>query len=133
MRTVGCLGDIAFEVSTKTLMTLNNFVWSGSVRFSEHQRVGTNALTEFAGIDADHISFDIILSAYLGVNPLQEMIKIWEHERNGDTLPLVVGNKAYGKYRWCITDHQIKSQSFDGDGDITSATVSISLLEYLRS
>lgn len=130
---IGCLGDIVFEVSSETVETIDNVVWSGSVRYPAHQRHGTNALTEFAGIDPDQFSFDIILSAYLGINPIAEVVKIWNYERNGQAVPLVIGNKAYGKYRWSIVDHKMKMQTFDNEGDVTSAVVSVSLQEYLRS
>jgi len=130
---IGCLGDIVFEVSSETVETIDNVVWSGSVRYGVHQRHGTNALTEFSGIDPDQFSFDIILSAYLGTNPIAEVVKIWNYERNGQAVPLVIGNKAYGKYRWSIVDHKMKMQTFDNEGDVTSAVVSVSLQEYLRS
>lgn len=129
---VGCLGDIVFEVSSKTVKTLDNMTWSGSVRYATHQRHGTHALTEFTGIDPDKITFDIKLSAYLGVDPLAEVVKIWNYERDHITLPLVIGDKGYGKYRWTIQNHKEKMEAFDGHGNVTSATVSLSLLEYLR-
>lgn len=106
--------------------------WSGSARYSVHQRHLTNALTEFTGIDPDKMTFDIILSAYLGVDPMAEVVKVWKYERTGQAVPLVLGDKAYGKYRWNIVDHNMKMQTFDGDGNVTSATVSVSLQEYLR-
>ena len=133
MGAIGCLGDIVFEVSSKTLKTINNVAWSGNARWSTHQRHGTNALTEFTGVDPDQFSFEIILSAYLGIDPIAEVVKIWNYERSGQAVPLVIGSKAYGKYRWVITDHKMGMQTFDGDGDVTSATVTVSLLEYLKS
>ncbi len=130
---VGCLGNIVFEVSSDTVETVNNMTWSGSVRYGTHQRHLTDALTEFTGIDPDKITFDIYLSAYLGVNPMEEVIKIWNYERDGTPVTFVLGTKIYGKYRWTITDHKMKAQTFDGDGDVTTATVSVSLQEYIRS
>lgn len=130
---VGCLGDIVFTVSSEVVETLNNMRWSGSARYAVHDRHGTNALTEFTGIDPDKFSFDIELSGYLGINPMAEMVKIWNYERSGEAVPLVIGTKAYGKYRWNVVSHTIQSKSFDGEGDLASATVNISLQEYLRN
>lgn len=130
---VGCLGDVIFTVSSEQVKTLDNMRWSGSARYPAHQRHGTNALTEFTGIDPDQMSFNITLSGYLGVNPMTELVKIWNYERSGQAVPLVIGTKAYGKYRWNVISHTIQGQSFDGDGDLVTATVSISLQEYLRS
>ena len=129
---VGALGDIVFKVSDETIETISKFKWGGSAKYATHQRHGTNALTEFVGIDPDKISFNIILSAYLGVNPQTELNKIWNAERNGTPLPLVLGEKGYGKYRWNIVNHSVSGQYFDSAGNLTQAEVSLSLQEYLR-
>ncbi|MDD2296579.1 MAG: phage tail protein [Sphaerochaetaceae bacterium] len=133
MAQVGCLGDIVFQVSANTIKTIDKLQWSGSVRYSEHKRHLTNTLTEFTGIDPDIISFEIILSVYLGVDPMKELSKIWEYERNGKAVSLVIGEKAYGKYRWTIQQHKIKFETYDKSGNLTGATVSVDLLEYLKS
>lgn len=130
---IGCLGDIAFEVSSSVVKTVSNAKWSGSVNYSTHKRHGTNALTEFVSINPDKFTFDMVLSAYLGVNPQESISKIFQYEREGKTLPLVIGDKAYGKYRWTILSHSVKLENYDGSGNVTSATVSMTLQEYLRS
>ncbi|NCE66056.1 hypothetical protein D1159_16085 [Pseudoflavonifractor sp. 524-17] len=132
MGKIGCLGDIVFQVSDQVVETLDNMVWSGSARYSVHQRHLTHALTEFTGVDPDKITFDITLSAYLGVDPIGEAVKIWSCERNGLPVPLTIGEKAYGKYRWNITKHEMKMKYFDREGNVTHAVVSVSLQEYLR-
>jgi len=129
---VGCLGDIVFSVSSEVVKTLDKFKWSGGANYSVHKRQGYHALTEFTGMDADKISFEIFLSSYLGVDVQSEITKIWTYERNGTAIPLVIGDKGYGKYRWVIQKHSTKAETFDGRGNITEATVSIDLLEYIR-
>jgi hypothetical protein len=132
MGQVGCLGDIVFIVSSEQVETISNAQWSGSARYAEHQRHLYHALTEFTGINADTMSFDMHISAYLGVKVMDELVKIWTYERKGTTLPLVLGEKPYGKYRWVIKSHKIKMRYFDGKGNLTDATVSMNLLEYLN-
>jgi len=127
---IGCLGDIAFQVSADTVRTISDMTWSGSANYSTHSRHLTDALVEFTGLAPDAISFDVTLSAYWGVSPMADIVKIWDYERSGRALPLVLGSKAYGKYRWVINSHKIKMQTFDGHGNLTSATVSLSLTEY---
>lgn len=129
---IGTLGEVVFSVSDQAVETIQNFVWSGSARYSTHQRHLSDALTEFTGLDPDGITFDIYLSAYLGVNPMSEVIKIWSYERSGAAVPLTIGTHAYGKYRWSILSHKVKAQDFDTAGDMTSATLSLTLQEYLR-
>lgn len=131
MAQVGMLGDLLFEVSDDTIHTLDNMTWNGAARYAVHERHLTHARTEFAGLDPDAIEFDITLSAYLGVNPQTSLNLIWKYEREGTTLPLVLGRKAYGKYRWTIEKHTTKLQYYDRDGDLTHCVVTVSLLEYL--
>ena len=112
MGMVGCLGDIVFTVSDRTIETINNVTWSGSARYATHQRHGTHALTEFTGLDPDKMTFDIVLSAYLGVDPIAEVVKLWNYERGGIAVPLVIGNKGYGKYRWSVLNHKMKMKTY---------------------
>ena len=129
---VGCLGDIPFEASSEAVRTIKNAIWSGSARYSTHSRHLNNALTEFTGLDPDAFSFDMQLSAFLGVNPNKAINKLWEYERTGKAVSLVLGTKAYGKYRWSVLNHKPKLEQYDGDGDLASCTVTVKLQEYLR-
>lgn len=131
MAIVGCLGDVIFTVSRSVVRTLDNMTWSGSARYATHERHLTNALTEFTGLDPDKITFDILLSAELGVDPIAEVVKLWNIERSGRAVPLTVGTKGYGKYRWNIVKHNMKMKTFYANGDVHTATVSVSLQEYL--
>jgi hypothetical protein len=130
---VGLLGDIIFEVSDNKVQTISNAQWSGSANWQTHQRHLTNALTEFTGINPDKFSCDIVLSNYLGVQDVQTAIaKLWTYERNGTPVPLTIGKKGYGKYRWSVLSHSIKLEQYDRDGNVTSCTVTVQLQEYLK-
>ena len=131
MAIIGCLGDVIFTVSRSVVRTLDNMTWSGSARYATHERHLTHALTEYTGLDPDKITFDILLSAELGVDPIAEVVKLWNIERSGRAVPLTVGTKGYGKYRWNILKHEMKMKTFYGNGDVHTATVSVSLQEYL--
>lgn len=133
MAVVGCLGDIVFQVSDEAMETINNVEWSGSARYAVHQRHNMNALTEFTGLDPDKITFDMFLSYTLKVNVMDELVKIWTYERAGTALPLVIGDKPYGKCRWNIVNHKIKFEHHDRWGNVYAATVSVELQEYLRN
>ena len=133
MASVGCLGDIPFTVSSSTVQTINNATWSGSAKYATHQRHAGDALTEFVGNNPEKFIFNMILSAYLGVNPMRLIEKIAAYMREGRTLPLVIGDKSIGRYRWTIMSYNVKFQTTDGSGNLLSATVNVSLQEYLRS
>lgn len=132
MAYIGCLGDIPFSVSTKTARTFTGMQWSGSARYTEHKRHADNALVEFTGLDADTISFDMVLSVVLGTNPVTELNRIWKYEREGTPLYLTLGEKGYGKHKWVIKSHKTDMERFDRNGNLIGAKVSISLLEYQK-
>lgn len=129
---IGCLGDIAFTVSSSVVRTLDNFQWSGSARYAAHQRHLGRGLLEFTGMDPDKISFDMTLSVQLGASPVREISKIAKYESKGRTLPLTIGSKAYGTYRWVITGHSVKAKTFDRRGNLSVVVVSVNLQEYAR-
>ena len=132
MSQVGCLGDIIFSVSSDFVETFNNAQWNGAARYSTHYRHLYHAMTEFTGLEADTFPLEMYLSSELGVNVMEELVKIWVYERAGEALPLAIGEKMYGKYRWVIRNHRIRLRTFDRDGNLTSASVTVNLLEYLN-
>ena len=138
MAVIGYLGEAAntgviFEVSDETVETVRNMVWSGSARYAVHQRHMNHALTEFTGLDPDKISFDITLAADLGVEPMEELVKLWTFKRQGTALQLLLGEHGYGKYRWNLTSLKTKVEHTDVHGDVFWCTVSVSLLECLSA
>lgn len=137
MAIVGYLGTdanngIQFNVSREVVRTPDNMTWSGSARYSTHERHVTDALTEFTGLEPDSFTFDMLLTAELGVNPMDELAKIWKFERDGEAVGLVIGGHAYGKYRWTIKKHSIKMEHTDAAGDLYAVEVSVELLAYLK-
>jgi hypothetical protein len=128
---VGCLGDIIFEVSDSVVKTLFDVVWSGSVTIQTHKIHLDNALQEFVSIDPDGFTFSVKLAYYLGVKPMDDIIKIFDYERSATALPLTLGTKSYGKAYWLIKNHKVKAETYDKDGDIASAIVSLTLTEYI--
>lgn len=129
---IGCLGEIAFEVSDSTIKTLRDVSWSGSASISTHQRHLGKGLAEFVGADPDSIDFKIRVSKYLGADPLADIAKIGQYEKNGTAVPLTIGTKTYGEYRWLIKKHKITLEYFDAKGDLTSADISLTLTEYAK-
>lgn len=130
MAIVGCLGSIVFTVSRSTVRTLNKLVWSGSARYAVHQRHLSNALTEFTGVDPEKITFEMMLTSELGVDPMSEAENIDFLMSIGAAMPLVIGSRFYGKGRWTITGFSMKEQAFFPGGNVSAATVSVSLQEY---
>ena len=129
---VGALGSVPFEVSDYTVRTINNMQHSFSVSTTTHKPHLRNGLVEATGNDPDKLQFDIKLSTFLGVDPATELRNLEAYERRYATLPLVIGNRPIGRFRWLIQSMTVKSQRFDGRGHLIGCDVSLKLIEYLR-
>ena len=126
------MGQLVFQVSQEVLETIDGLEWSGSARYAVHQRHNQNALTEFTGLDPDKITFSMFLSQALGVDVMGELVKLWNYERKGESVYLVLGEKCYGKCKWNLVSHKIQAKNYDKYGNLESAEVSVELQEYLR-
>ena len=129
---IGCLGDIAFEVSNSVIKTVKDVQWSGSVTIQSHARHLNNALQEFVGIEPDGITFSMTLSSYLGADVNENINKLFDYERSGKAVKFVLGTKTYGKYRWLIKKHKVTMEHFDRQGNLASADVNVTLVEYTK-
>ena len=128
---VGCLGDIVFSVSQRTIKTLRDVAWQGSASIQSHKRHLNVDLPEFVGSDLDSITFSIRLSKFLGVsNPMSDIARLLTYERSGTALPLTIGEKGYGRYRWLISKHKVSLEQYDKIGNVVTADVSLTLTEY---
>lgn len=127
---VGSLGEIVFETSSRYILTFDKFAQTVSARYATHERHGTTALTEFTGLDPDGITFDIIMSAYLGVNPAAQLEVLRGYVRNGTAVPLVLGTTVYGEYRWVVASYKTDPKYFSQSLGWSSITVSVTLKEY---
>jgi phage protein U len=131
MAVIGTLGtDIVFSVSRRQVKTFDGLVWESSVKYAEHDRHLKDTLLEYTGLDADTITFSVLFSVFLGVDPLQELIKLLNAERQGRVMRLVIGPKAYGTNKWVITKTSKNLQRFDNKGNLLAAKVDITLKAY---
>jgi hypothetical protein len=133
MAIVGCLGDIAFFASSELTRTISNMKLSGSAKYSTHQVHGGKALPELTGQDADKLTFDVVLSIYLGVSPKDSIKRIREAKENGEALPFVLGNTVYGDYRWVITSYSVNPEHYSRLGGLNHVKLSLTLQEYPKS
>jgi phage protein U len=127
---VGALGDVVFEVSAKVVKTFDDFEWSSSAKYETHERHLDEDLPEFTGTKNDEISFSIFLSKHLGVDPQAEYTKLLQAERSGKVMPLVIGEKSYGKNKWVVQKSKRKVTEWGQNGKPFVIQVTISLMHY---
>ncbi len=130
MAKIGSFGDLVFSVSDRTVKTFDGMSWDFSADYATHDRHIKADLLEYMGPGIEGISFSMVLSAFLGVNPLKEIKKLREMVKEGHAERLVIGGKVYGSYKWVMQKGTVDFQRFDNTGNLLAAKVKVTLKEY---
>lgn len=130
MAKIGSFGDLVFSVSDRTVKTFDGMSWDFSADYATHDRHIKADLLEYMGPGIEGISFSMVLSAFLGVNPLKEIKKLREMVKEGHAERLVIGGKVYGSYKWVMQKGTVDFQRFDNTGNLLTAKVKVTLKEY---
>ena len=130
MALIGSWGDFTFEVSRESVKTFTGLKWDSSVKYATHDRHLKEPLLEFTGKDVESMSFSMLFTIFLGVNPIKEIAKLLQAMRRGEVHRLVIGPKAYGTSKWVITKVSSSLDKYDSKGNLLSSTVSVTMKSY---
>lgn len=125
---VGSYGDVAFEVSQDTVRTVKGLKWSRGAAYSQHKVHGMTAVPEFTGYDSATITFEVQLSAFLGLNPLKELARLDEMRTSKKAYALAFGEDLYGTL-WMLQRMDVTTEYTYKDGTLASCKVALTLLE----
>ena len=125
---VGSIGGVAFNVDSKNASILRDYQRSVSANYAVHNLIGQTGVMEFTGVNPTEVSFVLKLSAFLGINPGQQLQKIEEMAKNGQKVTLTIGTSVIGE-KWAILSVASKAEFYDREGDVTSYEVTVSLKE----
>lgn len=128
-KNIGALGEITFECSREVFRTIKDYQRNSKARYAEHKLVMKNPALEYLGADVQEISFKMIFSASLGVNPAEESARLRKMCTEGQASPLVLGSELVGEL-WIVESVQESAQAFDGSGNIILSEVNVHLKEY---
>ncbi len=130
MAKIGSFGNLVFSVSENTVKTFDGMNWDFSADYATHDRHIKADLLEYMGPGIETISFSMVLSVFLGVNPLKEIKKLRKMVREGYAERLVIGGKVYGSYKWVMQKGTVDFQRFDNKGNLWAAKIKVTLKEY---
>ena len=128
---IGTFGPLTFETSEKRIRTFDAFKRKTGAKFEEHAIIGLKPKLEFTAPGLDDISFQVVFSAYLGLNPTKEIDSLREIVQKGEYHPLIIGGKTLGKF--VIESVSEAWNHVDNKGNLLDAAVDISLKEYIES
>ena len=129
---VGALGNIPFYVTMDESALLSGLSWSSGARYSEHARHGETDMLEYTGNNPDQITFDIKLSAFLGINPSRMLESLRTLHKDHKAVKFALGTLPIPGY-WVLSDMSVNLEHFHKDGTLLSADVQVTLKEYIEA
>ena len=130
MARIGSFGDLVFSVSDKTVRTFDSMSWDFSADYATHDRHIKADLLEYIGPSIETISFSMVFSVFLGVNPLKEIRRLHNMVQSGYAQRLIIGGNVYGTYKWVMQKGTVDLRRFDRQGELWAATAKVTLKEY---
>lgn len=130
MAVIGTWGDTVFSVSRGQVRNFQNMKRKFGARYTDHDRHLRKPLPEYKGPDLESVSFDMIVSAFLGVNPQRAIDDLKRKVEDGRIDRLIIGGVQYGSYKWICTSASVALERIDNRGNVLAAKISITLKEY---
>lgn len=125
---IGIFGSVVFETSSEKVRTFSDFKRSGEAEYGEHSRIGRKGILEFLGPGLDQITFSMLFTVSLGVNPREEIDKLRDLLNGGETETLILGGKPLGDF--VVTSLSETWKRMDNAGRLLAAETSVTLKEY---
>ena len=131
MAQIGGFGEVVFSTSDQRILNFDNMKQSVSGQWSKHKLIGRKPKGEFNGADLRKVTFSMLLDVNLGVRP-RKMLELLENMvENGFVDYLVIGNRAIGNNRFCITGISETWDTVYNGGELAQATVNVTMEEYV--
>lgn len=134
MGQIGHFGKIKFHVNVKRgkpdILSFSDFNWKSSVNVEEHKRQGKKPFLEVTDRNADEITMQIYLSAYLGQSPMAKWKILRNYCLESKPKGLFLGGKRLGSYKFLIVDVSNTPTEFYKNGKMVAAKVSVTFKEY---
>lgn len=129
---IGSFGGVAFEVSSKKVLTPSEIKRSEQTRWQVHETIGTKPLPEFIGRGQETVSFHLVLKTSLGVSPISAFQKLRTLQDEGKTSSFMLGKRMISGHPFYIEDIQETYRHIDNSGNIHTIEADLTLKEYVE-
>jgi phage protein U len=128
---IGSLGDVVFEVSSESVKTFQDLAFQHSVKYAQHDIHGRTGLLEYTGRNPSTGSFKMRIDSALGVDPMQELVKLYMMMRNGVAVDFILDGSPQGEGLWVIESFSEEWKVVNNTGKMIAAESSIQIKEYM--
>ena len=130
MARIGNFGGVVFSVSKKRVKTFSDLSETQSAKYSATERYLNTPSVQFVGMKSATLSFTIILSAAMGVDPLKQYQILLRYMKKGLAQSFFIGKQKIGVYKWVITSMKTDYKEIDCNGNINGMKIALSLMSY---
>ena len=129
---IGSLGEVCFEVSGQSIKTFDDMRRNASARLATHELINRKPLTEFVGAGLETISLSIALSAFYGIDPIEEVKVLREMRDKGMAVPFILDGQPQGDGLWLLESLEEEWHYIDNYGCPRVINCSCTLKEYIE-
>lgn len=122
--------NITFSVSSKKVLTFQDFKLTNSGRWAEMERIGGLPYQQFLGPGSRTLTITITLSAAHGVKPRATQANLWKACTSGKPDYFVVGNKKVASCKFVITEISEAWDIIYNKGEIAKMKLDVTFKSY---
>lgn len=130
MATVGSMGSVVFNASSRRVFTIDNFKQNISINVASHDIIGQKPVLEMTGLASDEITFDILLRKQGNISPQKKLKELRSMCDTGKVFPFLLGGKPVSDNYWMLTNIGATTNYFGKGGEMISIGLSVTLKEY---
>ena len=128
---IGSFGSVVFQTSDRRILTPQGMQQTAGSSWAAHDVIGGKQKTEYTGPTLRTISFEITLSAELGIRPRKTLEQLESLAEGREAFPLVIGGRPVGANPWRLVSLSEAWDTMLNRGELISAKVSLKLEEYV--
>lgn len=128
---IGAFNELVFEVSTERVITYDDYKRDTKARYARHELINQTSVLEYLGRDLEEISFTMMFTVSLGVDPAEETSKLRRMCLDGVADYLILGNTVVGENLWTIESVGEAKKAVDHFGKTIVASVNVKMVEYV--
>lgn len=128
---IGAFNDLVFEVSTERVLTYDGYKRDSKARYARHELSNQTSVLEYLGRDPEEITFTMMFTVSLGVDPAIETSKVRKLCLDGVADYLILGNMIAGENLWVIESVGEEKKAVDNLGKTIVSSVNVKMVEYV--
>ena len=128
---IGAFNELVFEVSTEKVITYDDYNRETKARYARHELINQTSVLEYLGRDLEEITFTMMFTISLGVDPAEETSKLRRMCLDGVADYLILGNTVVGENLWTIESVGEAKKAVDHFGKTIVSSVNVKMVEYV--